>query len=972
MAAYLKLPLSNQQIYVEIKLSHPEATYNTTTAAAAGGDLDIICCVDVSGSMSGSPIKNVCEVLRDIYERTQKDYRLFTYNTQTDVKRTLKTLSERNDNLQASGGTSFACIFTAIKDYLMQNASAKKAITFIFMTDGQDNEPNGSALQKSVQMLKLMLSAMTNSPPITFHVIGFGEVNDAFLNKIRTFGTRQGLFRYSTESKELQNNFNDMFEYALHVRQFTIKFPNGKTYTANNIDNETVGFLANDDDDLSAMAELTLIDDKTTTTQFPLAPMKDIRAIHLLHALNLIQPENEEQVKSIQTYLNNIQITNSKNFAERLEAEQIYKEIDQRMMEYRQLFTQLKMTQVPERVKLQLSALRHDPIFANTQRKKKLDLRVYKNVDYFKKTNISGILQGYKDSITSDTWQKIREQKEIWVDTYSNEDIYEIMRKSPDNILCLGIFVQRDEEVINNPAKGLKLLKVTNTIISYDSFINGMNLARNNQQVQGQFTTLNDHYSIAGALADEQINAVIPLYINDEHMKRIRILEGIWLGYLYTLDSCGYDKQQEVALLKLFYEIIQQRTNTQRQKEIIIELEKVCRFIIDESQGFKTAEQFGEKTYEKLLKRLPIVSTQEYDLSIPLMIGYLRNDLTSVLVPIYYEYIRQEYLRKYPKNSATVKTIIENLVYGCDVKHLPATFSTNNSSTLTNNNLPDYIEKSFIDYFHDELSEPIQLTQENIIKENRKWMIHEEIELDYIKGLLLPLPDFIRTMLNLCQIDEDYIEKHLDYDTLRYELLITFYYLIYSDTNSGGLLNLPKKENILSVIDGRLQSEKERAVAHDYSESVHLVHLVSHVAKNCKTLEGFAGVMRKYCPSRRGPIFSEVFIRLVESYDEGEGDTVGTVTKKEKLIALLKNQISTTTATKVIYDDMDQCHSLPSLDEQLRSLRRFIDEKKVEQIGLQNRGRLVVYCRRTLLGDRQCRRKRNYRYFLNPFHEDSF
>ena len=71
-------------------------------------------------------------------------------------------------------------------------------------------------------------------------MIGFGEVNDTFLNQIRTFGTRQGLFRYSTESKELQNNFNDMFEYALNVRQFTIKFPNGKAYTANNIDNETV------------------------------------------------------------------------------------------------------------------------------------------------------------------------------------------------------------------------------------------------------------------------------------------------------------------------------------------------------------------------------------------------------------------------------------------------------------------------------------------------------------------------------------------------------------------------------------------------------------------------------------------------------------------------------------------------------------------------------------------------------------
>jgi hypothetical protein len=185
------------------------------------------------------------------------------------------------------------------------------------------------------------------------------------------------------------------------------------------------------------------------------------------------------------------------------------------------------------------------------------------------------------------------------------------------------------------------------------------------------------------------------------------------------------------------------------------------------------------------------------------MIGYLRNDLPSVLVAIYYEYLRQEYLKKYPKNSATVKAIVENLVYGCKAKDLSTTYS----NTLINNNLPDYIEQSFIDYFHDELSQPIQLTSKKIIKENPKRMIREEIELDYIKSLLLPLPDFIRTILKPCQIDEDYIEKHLDYDTLRYELLITFYYLIYSDTNSGGILNLPKKENILSVIDGRLQSE---------------------------------------------------------------------------------------------------------------------------------------------------------------------
>lgn len=156
---------------------------------------------------------------------------------------------------------------------------------------------------------------------------------------------------------------------------------------------------------------------------------------------------------------------------------------------------------------------------------------------------------------------------------------------------------------------------------------------------------------------------------------------------------------------------------------------------------------------------------------------------------------------------------------------------------------------------------------------------------------------------------------------------------------------------------------KERATGHDDSQRI--APLVINIALNCKTLEGFAGVMRKYCSDRRGSVFSDIFIQLLDSYDKDEADTVGRTTKKDKLVTLLKNQVTTTTATKAVYEDMDQCDSLPSLDEQLKSLRRFIHEKKVTQVGLQNRERLVVYCRRTLMEDRQSRRKRNYRYFLN-------
>ncbi|CAF3411667.1 unnamed protein product [Rotaria socialis] len=528
----------------------------------------------------------------------------------------------------------------------------------------------------------------------------------------------------------------------------------------------------------------------------------------------------------------------------------------------------------------------------------------------------------------------------------------------------LGILVQRDEEAITNPTKGLTLLSLTNTIISYDSFINAINVAKTDRQLQGEFTSLNEVYYVTGTLSGERINAVIPLYINDEHMKRIRILEGIWLGYLYTLDSVGYDKQQEVGLLKLLYQIIQQRTETQRQKQILNELEKVCQFIINESQGFKTAEKHGEKTYEKLLSRQVIVSNEEYDLCTPLMIGYLKNNVTSILLPIYYEYLRQEYQKNYTKRSLKAKQTVENLIYGSKEKRFTVAISSKNQNNSTEiNKDPDYIEKSFIDYFHDELQEPIQLIAENIKHENRRLMILDEIELDYIKSFLLPIPNFLKTMFNYCQINEDYIETNLNYEHLRWELLIIFYYLIYLDTSGGGLQNLPNKDHILSVIDAKLQSGKDETIGFD--ESLENIRLVSYVALNCKTLEGFAGVMRKYCPQHRGPIFTEIFKKLLLSFDSKDNDAEVTVTNKDKLIALLANKISTSTTTKKVYNNMPNHYCSPNFQQRLWDLRDYLERKNVAKIELRIIDKIVIYSRRVSpITGRSCSRGRKLRYIL--------
>ncbi len=69
MTTYFKTPftISSEYYYIEAKVPKVSSSFS-----------NIICCVDVSGSMSGSPILNVCKVLRDIYQRTQIEYPLFT------------------------------------------------------------------------------------------------------------------------------------------------------------------------------------------------------------------------------------------------------------------------------------------------------------------------------------------------------------------------------------------------------------------------------------------------------------------------------------------------------------------------------------------------------------------------------------------------------------------------------------------------------------------------------------------------------------------------------------------------------------------------------------------------------------------------------------------------------------------------------------------------------------------------------
>jgi len=160
-----------------------------------------------------------------------------------------------------------------------------------------------------------------------------------------------------------------------------------------------------------------------------------------------------------------------------------------------------------------------------------------------------------------------------------------------------------------------------------------------------------------------------------------------------------------------------------------------------------------------------------------------------------------------------------------------------------------------------------------------------------------------------------------------------------------------------------IPGSKEQTIGFD--ESLENIRLASYVALNCKTLEGFAGVMRKYCPLHRGPIFTEIFKKLLSSFDNEDDETEATVTNEDKLIALLANKIPTSTTTKKVYNNMHAHYCSSNYQQRLCDLRDYLERKNVVKIELRIFDKIVIYCRRVSpITGRSCSRGRKLRYIL--------
>jgi hypothetical protein len=258
---------------------------------------------------------------------------------------------------------------------------------------------------------------------------------------------------------------------------------------------------------------------------------------------------------------------------------------------------------------------------------------------------------------------------------------------------------------------------------------------------------------------------------------------------------------------------------------------------------------------------------------------------------------------------------VKKLLYGDEKKTVTV---AQKQGFAVNKDEPDYLEKSYIKYFNDEKNLPVELIVEVHTGEDRKAIIDPDER--YIYSLLPEVPAMIRDLLKYAGQDVKSVESSFHPPNLRGELLM----MMYFDSVPAHV----NKDNVCVFVDEKLQGSVTDTVKMEFTKEN--IEMLAHIACDMKTVEGFGGIMRKYCPKRLGPVLDAVVHKLIATKDAN------------KLVALLTNRVSHTPLYKLLDDSAWQ--PLSNID--MKVVGEIIGEKELDMIEHANVGKNVVHCYR--------------------------
>jgi 2'-5' RNA ligase len=573
-------PNASEDVLVRIHI--PSELYPRQTRR-----LVFIC--DTSGSMEGAP-KNLTILAVESLEK-ELEFEIVNYSTKAMLH--AGTAEALRKSWQC-GSTYFRLAFQTMIEYLHSHRHAE--IDFCFMTDGHPSDDPFSPSQKgkSLNDLKEAIQTYKKSEgmDVTVHSFGLGSNSNLnLLESLRTCGSKEGVLVYASsksnsqvtakaDEENIMKELRTVMSFAGHSRQCVV-VSHGREYPADFFPNE-----ANDMMDTEIwMAEKP----DTLKLLFPSAPGVTVRTIDILEIAyvpldyeselcrlrrDLFSNTGQFKIVELEMRLNEIRtkIQNEVPRESRSEALDLYEEVERDLDEVRKLAAEkvgagLVQSDLIGRFK----ALAFRGRLQKARRAKIMDQQTLKNAH---------LLRGIESQLKKYPMPSKEELNEIDLkfpdlcDDIYGDSLGDILASSHSNILVLGLQVERDEVVVDQPV----CLSVTlcNTLVSWATIEKAADFQnrQGNASASGSFTFAEKTCLLKG-INGEELNAGLPLYGNAHHYRRVRTLLPLLCGHFFLLSPTGYSYKQIPALFAVLARLHRQ-AKSDRSIMIVEHFRLVC------------------------------------------------------------------------------------------------------------------------------------------------------------------------------------------------------------------------------------------------------------------------------------------------------------------------------------------------------------------------------------------------------------
>ncbi|CAG8466994.1 1034_t:CDS:2 [Ambispora gerdemannii] len=601
-----------------------------------GRTIALFICLDISGSMSGEPIKQakqaILELLEGVFSSgacTEQDITCFFFDHNCTVVPFANDPELRWDNggiqryfkdkVNIRGGTDFTHVYREIVKHM---PTVHTDLAVIFFTDGQTSKVQ----DQDNNAISSALSTFKHGTEV--HTIGFSRYHDAaILSWLTKLGTKQGNFQYVETTVDIGKTMKTTLELlSLGDRNIFVKIgDNEAIQTA--FDNEGCGRLVLTEENKSVRGKkVTILKDQEATglETFTIESLRQVNegdAEATLLTIPVMQSEitrltneiinntgNREKLDEIkeqaENYDANLNIILEKSFklksAFRNETIRQCMDVKAMLHRFKDLLSDaLKGTLSNEKI-ANFNNLAYKNV-TQQRLKKKLDNRAIKNVDQM--DAIEERLKNLVQTIDFDELDRTEteENKLTYACLLTTDNYIEAMREG--ECMCLTLDIGRSQAAIADPTQ-LIIKKINQTFMSSDAFMNSVRYALEetsggDENVHGGFQGPSFSASVIQGIAREDITGILPLYINEKHWQIAKERIKPILGYMTTLDVFGYAYSQLTTVPFLVLGKALGDTSTDfRRKQLTLILD-TCRALYKQSTYLREENKTLFEKYTK-------------------------------------------------------------------------------------------------------------------------------------------------------------------------------------------------------------------------------------------------------------------------------------------------------------------------------------------------------------------------------------